>query len=53
MTREEGAEVDHGVGEGRGVEDLPRVDLVRPELVLRRRLLHPRGQLGGGSGEDE
>jgi len=39
ITREEGAEVDHGVGEGSGVEDLPGIDLVGPELVGG---LHPR-----------
>jgi hypothetical protein len=44
FTREERAEVDHGVGEGRGVEYLPGVDLVGPELVGR---LHPRGRNGG------
>jgi hypothetical protein len=51
-TWEEGAEVDHGVGEGRGVEDLPSVDLVGAELVGR---LHPRRrqrERGGGRGED-
>jgi len=50
-TREEGAEVDHGVGEGRGMEDLPGVDLVGPELVGG---LHPRRRLkrGGGRGGD-
>ena len=38
-TGKQRAEIDHGVGEGRGVEDLPRVDLVGPELVG---VLHPR-----------
>ena len=48
-TGEQGAEVDHGVGEGSGVEDLPGIDLVGPELVGG---LHPRRRLkrGGGDG---
>ena len=63
ITREEGAEVDHGVGEGRGVEDLPGIDLVGPELVgglhpRRRRRLLKRGGGGarvaaGGEGSEE
>lgn len=32
-TREQRAEIHHGVGEGRGVEDLPGVDFVGPKLV--------------------
>ena len=65
ITREEGAEVDHGVGEGSGVEDLPGIDLVGPELVgglhprrRRRRRLLKRGGGGarvaaGGEGSEE
>jgi len=53
-TGEQGAEVDHGVGEGRGVEDLPGVDLVGAELVgglhPRRRRRRERGRGGGRGG---
>jgi len=62
-TGEQGAEVDHGVGEGSGVEDLPGIDLVGPELVgglhpRRRRRLLKRGGGGarvaaGGEGSEE
>jgi len=49
-TREQRAEIHHGVGEGRGVEDLPGVDLVGPELVGS---LHPRRrERGRGRGRE-